>query len=81
MKTAISIPTPMFREADRVAKRLKVSRSELYRRALEAFIAALDTSEVTASYDAAYASAESPSEREFRRTSTRRLLRNVEWEA
>ncbi len=34
MKTAISIPDDLFRAAERLAKRLGVSRSELYRRAM-----------------------------------------------
>lgn len=38
MKSAISIPDALFKAADRVAKRLGVSRSELYRRALRAFL-------------------------------------------
>ncbi len=38
MKTAISLPDNLFQKADRVAKRLGLSRSELYRRAVEAFI-------------------------------------------
>ena len=38
MKTAISLPDRIFREAELTAKRLKVSRSAFYRRALEALI-------------------------------------------
>ena len=38
MKTAISIPDPLFDEAEKVAQRLGVSRSELYARALAAYI-------------------------------------------
>ena len=35
MKTAVSLPVDLFRDADKLAKKLKVSRSELYRRALK----------------------------------------------
>jgi metal-responsive CopG/Arc/MetJ family transcriptional regulator len=38
MKTAISLPDQLFDMAERVAAELKVSRSELYRDALEEFI-------------------------------------------
>jgi metal-responsive CopG/Arc/MetJ family transcriptional regulator len=38
MKTAISIPDPIFQAADPLANRLGVSRSELYAKAIEAFI-------------------------------------------
>lgn len=34
MKTAISLPDQVFRKADRLAKKLRKSRSELYRDAL-----------------------------------------------
>lgn len=39
MKTAVSIPDEVFEEADRLAKRLKTSRSDLYSRALKEFLA------------------------------------------
>jgi metal-responsive CopG/Arc/MetJ family transcriptional regulator len=38
MKTAVSLPDPLFRDADRAAKRLGISRSELYARALAEFL-------------------------------------------
>jgi metal-responsive CopG/Arc/MetJ family transcriptional regulator len=38
MKTTISIPDDLFRAADRAAKRLGLSRSELVQRALTAFL-------------------------------------------
>jgi metal-responsive CopG/Arc/MetJ family transcriptional regulator len=38
MKTAISIPDKVFDQADEVAQRLGLSRSELYARAVEAFV-------------------------------------------
>jgi hypothetical protein len=79
MKTAISIPDPVFQEAERTARRLKVSRSELYRLALEAFLSGHRDSEVTASYDEAFAENETPAERSFRKRAVRRLLRGAEW--
>jgi hypothetical protein len=38
MKTAISIPGGLFESADVMAKRLGISRSELYRRALREYL-------------------------------------------
>ncbi|MCH7695671.1 MAG: hypothetical protein IIB73_05160 [Proteobacteria bacterium] len=38
MKTAISIPDAVFNVAERLAKRLGVSRSELYVRAISSYI-------------------------------------------
>ena len=38
MKVAISLPDPTFERAERVAKRLGISRSRLYARAVEAFV-------------------------------------------
>jgi metal-responsive CopG/Arc/MetJ family transcriptional regulator len=38
MKTAVSIPDPLFKEAERLTKRLRVPRSQLYARALEAYL-------------------------------------------
>lgn len=38
MKTAISIPDELFRAADQAAKRLGLSRSQLYQRAIVLFL-------------------------------------------
>lgn len=38
MKTAISIPDELFQKAEGAAKSLSISRSELYQRALAAFL-------------------------------------------
>jgi metal-responsive CopG/Arc/MetJ family transcriptional regulator len=39
MKIAISVPDPIFSAAERLASRLHVSRSQLYARALEEYLA------------------------------------------
>jgi len=54
MKTAISLPDPVFRSAERLAARMGVSRSELYRRALEELLARHDEDQVTAQLNAVY---------------------------
>ncbi|MFB6285527.1 MAG: CopG family ribbon-helix-helix protein [Candidatus Bipolaricaulia bacterium] len=38
MKTAISLPDELFKDADRMAQQLGMSRSELFRTALEAYL-------------------------------------------
>jgi len=38
MKTAISIPDPVFNTAEQLAKRLGLSRSELYVRAISSYV-------------------------------------------
>jgi metal-responsive CopG/Arc/MetJ family transcriptional regulator len=38
MKVAVSIPDPVFAEAEQLAARLNTSRSEIYSRALHEFI-------------------------------------------
>lgn len=55
MKTAISLPDSTFRRADVAARRLGVSRSELYVRALEAYLGPPSDDEITARLDAVYA--------------------------
>ena len=54
MKTAISVPDAVFKAAERVAKKLKLSRSELYTRALKEFLAAKDDLEVERSLNEVY---------------------------
>lgn len=56
MKTAISIPDTLFDAAERLAKRLGVSRSELYQRAVVSFIEKHRAEGVTESLDALYES-------------------------
>jgi metal-responsive CopG/Arc/MetJ family transcriptional regulator len=47
MKTAVSIPDPIFEAAEAMSKRLGLSRSELYTRALRAFITTHQKQDVT----------------------------------
>jgi Ribbon-helix-helix protein, copG family len=54
MNTAISLPDPLFRAADRLAKRLGISRSELVQRALTLLIDEHESAIVTAALDGVY---------------------------
>ena len=48
MKAAVSIPDDVFVEADHLARRMGTSRSRLYSRALQEFLARHSPDEVTA---------------------------------
>ena len=54
MKTAISLPDPLFKRAEAVAHHLHVTRSELYARALERFLRDHDEAAVRAALDDVY---------------------------
>ena len=54
MKTAVSIPDPIFHAAESLAKRLGMSRSELFSRALEAYLEAHKRDSVREALDAIY---------------------------
>ena len=60
MKTAISLPDPIFHSAERLAARLGISRSELYRRAIETLLERHDQYEstITSQLDAVYGTRE-----------------------
>ena len=55
VKTAVSIPDPLFEAADRLARRRRISRSALYAEALERLIAEQSDHDVTALLDDVYA--------------------------
>jgi metal-responsive CopG/Arc/MetJ family transcriptional regulator len=77
MKTAISIPDDVFAEAERLARRLKKSRSELYSRALREYVARHGSEHVTETLDRLYA--EAPPEKTFAISAARRTLRRSPW--
>jgi len=56
MKTAISIPDRLFEVAERLAKRLGMSRSQLYSKAVSQFIDENHAHGVREQLDAVYAS-------------------------
>ncbi|MBM3752802.1 MAG: hypothetical protein FJW38_02330 [Acidobacteria bacterium] len=55
MKTAISLPDALFKEADAEAKRRGVSRSQLYGEALSEFLARSRSENITARLNEVYA--------------------------
>jgi predicted transcriptional regulator len=75
VKTAISIPDEVFRRAERLAKRRKVSRSQLYTTALIRMLEAEPKDELTRAYDAAFADDRSD---RFTNAAARAALASVE---
>jgi metal-responsive CopG/Arc/MetJ family transcriptional regulator len=55
MKTAISIPDHVFESADQLAKKLKLSRSQLYAKAIEEFVTEHARTRVREKLDQVYA--------------------------
>ncbi len=78
MKTAISIPDDVFADAEKLARRLKTSRSQLYSRAVREYVVRHDADQVTDALNAICE--EEPSGYEaFTTAAARRTLRNSQW--
>ena len=78
MKTAISLPDDLFQSADALAKRLGVSRSELYATAVAEFLAKHHQAKVTERLDQVYGQQPSRLDRSVRGAQGR-SLRSPEW--
>jgi metal-responsive CopG/Arc/MetJ family transcriptional regulator len=59
MKTAISIPDDVFAAAEQLARRQGLSRSALYRRAVERYLAEHEIVDITVRLDEVYSGQES----------------------
>ncbi len=55
MKIAISVPDPLFEAAERISKQLRMPRSHLYARALEAYVKSHRSVGVRETLEAVYA--------------------------
>ena len=60
MKTAVSIPDPVFKAADKLAHRLRMSRSSLHAEALQRFVLLHDEAAITAKLNEVLSSEVSP---------------------
>lgn len=78
MKVAVSIPDPVFSEAELLAWRLGTTRSDVYARALIAFIGAQAPDCVNQAMNDVV-DAIGPAPDAFVRAATRRVLDQVEW--
>ena len=60
MKVAISLPDPVFSAAEKLAHRLRVSRSQLYAQAIQEYLGKRQDSLVTEQLNAVYAAGQEP---------------------
>ena len=78
MKVAVSIPDDVFEEADALAARLHTTRSDIYARALAAYVGEHGSDRVTEAMNRVIDALGQPSE-EFGRAAARRVLDRSEW--
>jgi predicted transcriptional regulator len=78
MKTAISLPDEIFEEAEQLARRLKKTRSALFREAVAEYVARHDPEGITAEVDRVAGALDTRLERPLA-AAGRRLLRRSEW--
>ena len=78
MKTAISIPDEMFKKAKRLARRLGISRSQLYTHAIEDYVKRRRPESITEAMNRAVDEV-GHSDEEFVSAATRRVLERTEW--
>jgi len=78
MRTAVSIPDEMFAKAERLARRSKRSRSELFSAALSEYVARHAPDEVTKAINRVCADVGERTDR-FVAVSSRRVLERSDW--
>jgi predicted transcriptional regulator len=79
MKTAVSVPDDLFAQVDRLARRSRRSRSEVYSAALREYLARHAPDEVTAGLDAVLEDVGPARPDPFVAAAARRTLRHTEW--
>ncbi len=80
VKTAISIQKHLFEQAEKLARKMGVSRSRLFVLALEDYIHRHENRELLAKLNAAYNDEPDPAERALRRRARKTHRRIVEGE-
>jgi len=78
MKTAVSIQDEIFQKAERMARRMKKSRSRLFSDALREYLARHSPDEITDAMNAAVGETGEGSD-EFASEASRRGLERTEW--
>jgi predicted transcriptional regulator len=78
MKTAVSIPDEIFQTAERLARRMKKSRSRLYAEALSEYVSRHSSDEATESMNVALKEIGDSSD-SFVATAARKVLERVGW--
>jgi predicted transcriptional regulator len=79
MKTAVSIPDDLFAQVDRLARRSRRSRSEVYSAALREYVARHAPDEITDALDRIVAEAGETGLEPFSTAAAARRLRATEW--
>lgn len=79
MKTAISIPDEVFKRAEKMAKATRVSRSELYTRALTLLLQNEPSEELKRAYDEAFSNGKDDLDT-LRKKAARTTLLSIEWD-
>jgi metal-responsive CopG/Arc/MetJ family transcriptional regulator len=78
MKVAVSIPDDVFSAAESLAKREKVSRSKLYSRALEHYVAYSEPDQVIAAINALVDEL-GPEDMRFHRRAANNIAKKLDW--
>jgi len=78
MKTAVSIPDDVFQGAEKLARRTKRSRSQLFSDTLKEYLARHASDEITDAMDQLCAELEPPTD-EFVSSAARRILQRSQW--
>lgn len=78
MKRAISVPDAVYAEAERLARRLKKSRSQLYSEALAAYLRRHDADAVSEAYDRVCSRVDTSPD-PMLRAAARQVLERSEW--
>ncbi|HEV2852530.1 MAG TPA: hypothetical protein VHC97_06975 [Thermoanaerobaculia bacterium] len=78
IKTAVSIPDDVFEEAERLAAEMQTSRSQLYSRALQEFVARHAPNRLTEAMNRVVDEVGSEFD-DFSRRASQRVLEQVEW--
>jgi len=78
MKTAISLPEAVFRDAERLARRLKKSRSQLYQEAVAEYVARHEPEAITEALDRLVESVDTKPD-ELTSAAAERVLGHSEW--
>lgn len=78
MKTAISLPKDVFEKAERLAKRARKSRSQLYCEAIREYVARHSPDEITETLDRVIEQNGQPEER-FVTLASAQTLKRVDW--
>ena len=78
MKTAVSIPDEVFQEAERLARRTKKSRSQLFSDAVREYVARHAPEEITEAMDRVVVELGEQTD-EFVSSAARRVLEQSEW--